>query len=113
MFYKYGEKDYELLFKKSRYSIEITNMLFNCGTMTHQKLSDKLGIKKNNLTNIVRKLDPFEILFVRKIGKNVFYSLNAKGVEFYKYIISQKEAIPEMASDLVLEFSGKKWGLND
>ena len=86
MNYRYSVEDYKLLYKKSKYSIDVTKKLYELGSITHQKLSDSLNIKKNNLSNIMRKLEPFEIVETERIGKNVFYSLSAKGYEFFEYI---------------------------
>lgn len=109
MFLKYGEEDYNLLFCKSRYSIIIVNYLYSQKSpINHQRLADFLKIKKNNLSNIIRKLEPFDIIFAQKIGKNVYYSLTAKGIEFYDFIQTQHKTIPEPILQGGLELSFKK-----
>ena len=90
-YYRYGEEDYKALLSRSRYSVEISKVLFDKITLSHNELCDAINIKKNNLSNVVKKLAPFEILFVRRIGKNVYYSLSPKGFEFYKYFKAQEE----------------------
>ena len=100
-YYRYGEEDYKALLSRSRYSVEISKVLFDKVTLSHNELCEAVKIKKNNLSNIVKKLAPFEILFVRKIGKNVYYSLSPKGFEFYKYFKAQEEMMvkPEARRD--------------
>ncbi len=84
-YYRYGDEDYKALLSRSKYSVEISKVLFDKDTLSHSELCDAIKIKKNNLSNIVKKLEPFGILFVRRIGKNVYYSLSPKGFEFYRY----------------------------
>lgn len=93
MNYKYGDQDYKNLLAKSKHSIGVAEILYKNGTMNHNELAKALGIKKNNLTNVIKKLEPFDILFFRRIGKNVYYSLNAKGYEFYDFIINQEKEL--------------------
>ena len=90
-YYRYGEEDYKALLSRSRYSVEISKVLFDRVTLSHNELCEAIDVKKNNLSNVVKKLAPFEILFVRRIGKNVYYSLSPKGFEFYKYFKAQEE----------------------
>lgn len=85
MIYKYGKEDYDLLIAQSKYSILISEFLSKNGPKNHGEICDVLKIKKNNLSNIVRKLEPFNIFTIRRIGKNVYYSLNFKGLEFLSY----------------------------
>lgn len=76
--------DFELLRNKSKYSIDISKVLFNeQKQMTHKELCDALKIKPNQLSNIIKILEPFQIIFENRIGRNVFYSLNVKGYRFY------------------------------
>ena len=90
-YYRYGEEDYKALLSRSRYSVEISKVLFDRVTLSHNELCEAIDVKKNNLSNVVKKLAPFEILFVRRIGKNVYYSLSPKGFEFYKYFKAKEE----------------------
>ena len=85
MFLRFSEEDYKKLIAKSKYSIKIASELAEYGTLNHQDLCKHLGIKPNNLSNIIRKIDMFDVLFIRKIGKNVYYSLTTKGYEFKEY----------------------------
>ena len=82
----YYEKDFETLLAKSKHSIEIVSILNDEETLTHNELAKRLGIKKNNLSNVMSKIGLFNIIFARRIGRNVYYSLNAKGQRFYEYI---------------------------
>ena len=76
--------DFELLRNKSKYSIDISKVLFNeQKQMTHKELCDALKIKPNQLSNIIKILEPFQIIFENRIGRNVYYSLNVKGCRFY------------------------------
>lgn len=79
------KSDYELLIKHSKYSILIAEYLLNNGAKTHNELCEFLHIKKNTLSNIISKLEPFNIFMVRRIRKNIYYSLNAKGYDFIHY----------------------------
>lgn len=90
MFANFYKKDFELLLTKSKHSIEIATILFIKGTLTHDELASALNIKKNNLSNIIRKIEPFDILFIRRIGRNVYYSLNVKGNKFCDFIKKEK-----------------------
>ena len=83
---KYYEKDFETLLAKLKHSIKIASILSKEETLTHCELADRLGIKKNNLSNVMQKIELFNIVFARRIGRNVYYSLNAKGQKFYEYV---------------------------
>lgn len=93
MYYQFSEADYKALLSKSQYSVRISKILRSKKTLTHDQLRQELGIEKNNLSNIIKKLEPFDIIFARKIGKNVFYSLSPKGIEFYDYVKAQDQIV--------------------
>lgn len=86
MAYRYSEAEYAALLSKSKYSMKIAEILCEKETLKHEELRNALNIKPNNLSNVIRKIEPFDILFIRKIGKNVYYSLSPKGYEFYEYV---------------------------
>lgn len=76
---------FDLLMEKCSLSIEIVKKLKDNETLTHNELSKSLNKSKQNLSNTIRKIEPFGILLIRRIGKNVYYSLNFKGYQFYDY----------------------------
>jgi len=91
MYYRYSEADYKTLLSKSQYSVRISKILRSKKTLTHDELRQELGIEKNNLSNIIKKLEPFGIIYASRIGKNVFYSLTPKGIEFFDYVKAQNQ----------------------
>lgn len=90
MYYKYNTADYDALLSKSKHSITIANVLNSSDDVVqHDALREAIGIKKNNLSNVIKKIVPFDILFITKVGKNVYYSLTPKGYEFRKYALEK------------------------
>lgn len=67
--------------------IDIIKIVYKERRITHQKLADKLGLQKNYLTNIMKKVYTYDIFDVEKIGKNKWYELTKTGMEIYFYIM--------------------------
>ena len=78
--------EFKAIKRKSKYSIKLVNILYaKHREMSHGELCEALSIKKNYLSNIVKLLDAFNILFIDRIGRNVYYSLTAQGYLFHEY----------------------------
>lgn len=67
--------------------IDIIKIVYKERRITHQELADKLGLQKNYLTNIMKKVYTYDIFDVEKIGKNKWYELTKTGMEIYFYIM--------------------------
>ena len=66
---------------------DIIKIVYKERRITHQELADKLGLQKNYLTNIMKKVYTYDIFDVEKIGKNKWYELTKTGMEIYFYIM--------------------------
>lgn len=91
MKYRYNVADYDALISKSKYSKRIAEILYEKESLNQDELRIALKIKPNNLSNVIRKIEPFDILFIRKYGENVYYSLSPKGCEFFEYLRKEKQ----------------------
>lgn len=67
--------------------IDIIKIVYKERRITHQELADKLGLQKNYLTNIMKKVYTYDIFDVERIGKNKWYELTKTGMEIYFYIM--------------------------
>lgn len=88
---KYDKCDFELLLKKTAFSRDVALLLYEEGTLSHGQLCEKLNKTKQNLSNAINRIEPFDVLNTRKIGKNVYYSLTYKGNKFVVYIKKEIE----------------------
>ena len=62
---------------------DIIKIVYKERRITHQELADKLGLQKNYLTNIMKKVIIYDIFDVEKIGKKKWYELTKKGMKIY------------------------------
>lgn len=85
MGYKFDCKDYEDAFSRSKHTSKIVEILKEYKVLDHNELALKLGIEKNNLCNVIKKISCYELVVTRRIGKNVYYSLSFKGSDCFEY----------------------------
>lgn len=57
--------------------------------ISHGDLADKLKISKSNLSNVIKRLEPYDLFIVEKQGRNKYYRLSSKGYEFYHYLLEE------------------------
>ena len=88
--YIFSTKDYEMLCKHSKYAPRIVITLYNChDSLNVIELAFILGVKQKRLVNIIRNLEPFDILHYRQYPNDGWFcSLTPKGYEFYEYLMN-------------------------
>lgn len=82
------KEDYELLLQV-KYSVLIVGYLLD-KTKSHEEICGALKIKKTTLSNIIRKLEPFNILMIQRTNKTIYYSLTFNGLKFFSYILEMR-----------------------
>ncbi len=87
--------DFKRIIKKSKLSIRLAALLYK-GTTNLENISLILGVSKSKIKLVLDSLDPFDILFVRKIGTTYYISLSSKGYSFYWYLIARDYLTPDI-----------------
>ena len=54
---------------------------------SHNELCLFLNLKKNNLSNIVKRLEGMDILDIKKEGRNKYYRLTPNGIKLYESLL--------------------------
>ena len=90
----YDRNDFKLLVRKCSLILKITDILDKEGCLTHNELAKRTGKSIQSLSNAIRKIDPFGVLFIRRIGKNVYYSLNFRGNLLKDYLSNEVQNVP-------------------
>lgn len=62
---------------------DIIRIVYKERRITHQELADTLGLQKNYLTNIMKRVYAYDIFDVERIGKNKWYELTKNGMKIY------------------------------
>lgn len=78
------EKYKSIIWSKSRFFKPILSTLYECGALSHQELADILGIKKNYLSNIIKKMEPYYLLEAESFGSKKIYRLTKNGIQLMK-----------------------------
>ena len=73
-------------FKKTKYSYTITSILNQEDHLNHSELAEKLNIKNNQLSNIIKIVSSYKLVTSQKIGRNKYYFIMVLGEEFYNYL---------------------------
>ena len=61
-------------------------------SVSHTEIYEALGISKNNLTNIIKRLLPTGLLEIEKEGRNKYYRLSNLGIEFYNSLLEKENS---------------------
>lgn len=78
--------DFRRLLDNSKYAKRLAVLLYSTNSISYDDVGTILGLKRKQVINIVKKLEPFNILFARQIGSDLVVGLSSKGYDFYKYI---------------------------
>ena len=78
--------DFRRLLDNSKYAKRLAVLLYSTNSISYDDVGTILGLKRKQVFNIIKKLEPFEILFARQAGGDFFIGLSPKGYDFYKYI---------------------------
>lgn len=86
--------DFRRLLDNSKYAKRLAVLLYSTDSISYDDVGTILGLKRKQVFNIIKKLEPFEILFARQIGSEFYVVLSPKGYNFYKYIKNvEKESV--------------------
>ena len=67
------------LFKKYRLLYSVLNTINEEYTLSGQELKQDLNFKsESNLSNFMRRIEPYNLIYIQKLGKTNYYTLTAK-----------------------------------
>jgi DNA-binding transcriptional ArsR family regulator len=81
-----AEKEYIQIRNSSQYISQLINIMLEKGYTNNSELVSRLRISRSNVSNIINRLNQYEILTERKKGRNRYYYLNAKGLKLAEFI---------------------------
>lgn len=57
---------------------------------SHNEICEALDIKKNNLSNIIKRLESEELFDIKRVGRNKYYCLSDKGIAVYRSLFDRE-----------------------
>ncbi|XMB72253.1 hypothetical protein RJI07_09125 [Mycoplasmatota bacterium WC30] len=79
-------KLYDECFKKTKYSFTITSILNQEDHLNHSDLAERLRMKKNQLSNIIKIVSAYKLVTSQKIGRKKYYFITSSGEGFNDYL---------------------------
>lgn len=94
------------LFKKYRLLYNVLNNINEEYTLSGQELKQDLNFKsESNLSNFMRRIEPYNLIYIQKLGKTNYYTLTAKGKKYltiYEDIEENNEKFKTIDENIII-----------
>lgn len=94
------------LFKKYRLLYSVLNTINEEYTLSGQELKQDLNFKsESNLSNFMRRIEPYNLIYIQKLGKTNYYTLTAKGKKYltiYEDIEENNEKFKTIDENIII-----------
>ena len=94
------------LFKKYRLLYNVLNTINEEYTLSGQELKQDLNFKsESNLSNFMRRIEPYNLIYIQKLGKTNYYTLTAKGKKYltiYEDIEENNEKFKTIDENIII-----------